>query len=132
MVLQRSARDVILPRLHRKFSSPKILIDNAAALYQQLSMLHPDFFYCVDYDSMTNMTPEDRQHLLDFIHPVQLAGKGGKLLPPRLPSQQAPPSPLNFTELGMVTTDFYVMQLDQIMLRIQSLCNNKNQQLIQH
>ena len=155
VVLQRSARDVILPRLHRKFSSPKILIDNAAALYQQLSMLHPDFFYCVDYDSMTTMTPEDRQHLLDFIHPVQLAGMGEKMFsvipnaidatlsrPASASATELPPagtpspsseeqsmvavkSSVNLTDLADVTIEFYAQQLDLILSQINSLCENK-------
>ena len=129
VVLQRSAKDIIASTERRGYSSAAYLLDNAAALYQQLSMLHPDFFYCVDYDSMTTMTPEDRQHLLDFIHPVQLAGMGEKMfshVKPHLHTNSSPASSRNGSGgLTEVTLSYYAHRLQAILFMINSLCEQR-------
>ena len=120
VVLQRDAGEILSSTTRRRFSLPKVLIDNAAALYQQLSMLHPDFLYCVNYTTMANMSLVDKQHLLDFIHPVQLAGMGetmfSKLVKPSYKHDAIS------TRIVNATLQAYAQHLNSIFRKIDGLC----------
>jgi hypothetical protein len=55
---------------------PKILIDNAAALYAQLALLDRRFFFCLDYEKLAeikNSTLALQHELAQFLHEDEMA-----------------------------------------------------------
>lgn len=50
----------------------KILTDNAAALYSQLSSVDGAFYHCMHYKSLGTLSEASKAELIDFVHPVSL------------------------------------------------------------
>ena len=125
LVLQRSANEVLASTLRRGFSPPKMLLDNAAALYQQLSMLHPSFFYCVDYNSMHSMNITEKQSLLQFMHPVQLEGMEEVIFAQVDKPHRSKSSTQSY--IADVTLQYYARQLAAVIARIDRLCESGRQ-----
>lgn len=73
IVLQRSAREILTSTANRDIGrhlEPKILIDNAAALYTQLLLLDRSFYQCVQYRELGKLSGPRRHALAKFIHPT--------------------------------------------------------------
>ena len=52
---------------------PKILIDNAAVLYTQLSLLDRRFFFCLDYEQLAEIKSSALQRELAlFLHEINM------------------------------------------------------------
>jgi hypothetical protein len=77
VVLLRDARDVINSVMKRKFmgesspaTQPRILIDNAAALYTQLELIDRNFIHCVRYKDLKHWDKATKQSFAQFVQPV--------------------------------------------------------------
>ena len=75
LVLQRNARDILRSVTSSSYggaAEPKILVDNAAALYSQMEQLDPRFYFCLPYEKMGNMTDSEQSGFVHFLHPTIL------------------------------------------------------------
>ena len=73
VVLQRSADSILMSTQNRRFGGPRegrILSDSAAALYSQLKLLDPRFFYCIQYHDLSTLSDDKKRELIDFTHPI--------------------------------------------------------------
>jgi hypothetical protein len=73
IVLQRSAREILSSTTSRDIggsNEPKILIDNAAALYTQMLLVDPAFYHCVQYRELGSLSQRQKHSLAEFIHPA--------------------------------------------------------------
>jgi len=83
LVLQRNGMDVLKSVDRRDFGKgdeePKILVDNAAVLHAQLALLDSRFYYCLQYEALNDLKKpsavQDREDLVNFLHPRNLAGE---------------------------------------------------------
>eukprot|EP01033_Poteriospumella_lacustris_P014126 gene14127-10089_t len=73
IVLQRNAHDIFVSTMiHRHFGNgiqPHVLLENAAALYSQLSFLSPEYFLCLRYHEMTSYGQSTLDKIAAFLHP---------------------------------------------------------------
>lgn len=61
-----------------KGPEPRILIDNTAVLYSQLTLIDSKFFQCMNYDDFIKLRRGDnelKEKLVNFVHPVVLKDK---------------------------------------------------------
>jgi hypothetical protein len=73
IVLQRSAREILSSTTSRDIggsNEPKILIDNAAAIYTQMLLVDPAFYHCVQYRELGSLSQRQKHSLAAFIHPA--------------------------------------------------------------
>jgi hypothetical protein len=72
MILLRNPHDVLYSALSRNFggtSEAKILIDNASLLNNQISMLDPRYFICIEYEKWKEYTISQLTEIGKFLHP---------------------------------------------------------------
>lgn len=75
LVLQRSAQEILASTRRRDIGGvdePKVLVDNAAALYTQMKLIDRAFYHCVHYRELGKMTQNSKAkaQLMHFLHPV--------------------------------------------------------------
>ena len=82
IVLCRQAADILKSTAKRKFGTPlepepRVLVDNAAALYTQMKLMDPRFFLSFDFDSLVRsdwvaMIDKRKHQIANFLHPGNL------------------------------------------------------------
>jgi hypothetical protein len=73
---------------------PKILIDNAAVLYTQLSLLDRRFFFCLDYEQLAEIKSTALQRELAlFLHEINMPKILNKMIAAIRPSSSKPAFP---------------------------------------
>jgi hypothetical protein len=146
VVLQRSAAAILRSTERRAFGGieePRILIDNAAALYTQLKLLDRRFYHCVQYERlhlMANDTTE-QDKVIQFIHPNALRPIFGEMLQkfrslsslssvtsgPARPDRLERPDygvPRQMNETRSRNSVYYEFQLGVRLQLIDDLCNS--------
>jgi hypothetical protein len=76
IILTRPADEIIKSVRRRNFLDDfeiKSLISNAAILYAQLTTLDPAFYYCLDYKTLVSLGEEQKQELVEFLHPTAIS-----------------------------------------------------------
>ena len=134
LVLQRNGLEILKSVDRRDFGQaeeePKILVDNAAALYAQLALLDRKFFHCLHYERLNNFTPKSKKELIDFLHPENMKDIMTQMLTQIRPSKTTlaaansshllPDKSLNDTHNSHF--DYYSFQLDARLALINDLC----------
>jgi hypothetical protein len=72
ILLQRDAKDILTSTARRNIGGreePKILLDNAAALFAQMSLIDPNFYHCINYKELGSLSPVGKDKLAQFLHP---------------------------------------------------------------
>jgi hypothetical protein len=96
IVLQRSAKEILESTKRRSIggqAEPSILVDNAATLFSQLSLMEKTFYRCVPFHRLANLTTNEQKDLATFIHPMLTT-----LFPSMLEAVHYPGSKTNHTE----------------------------------
>ena len=153
LVLQRNAAEILKSVAKREFGGPlgaagepKILIENAAALYTQLALIDSSFYRCIQYNRLGNLTAEERNGLATFLHPANTGteldvmlrevkySSGVKSeenrtasrsldtvnsLPPQVQQVKRPPLT---TERMVATQEYYTLLLQSGLSLIDNLC----------
>lgn len=75
LILQRSAQEILASTRRRDIGGndePKVLLDNAAALYAQMKLVDRSFYHCVQYRDLGDMTQNSKAkaQLIQFLHPA--------------------------------------------------------------
>ena len=115
---------------------PKILIDNAAVLYTQLSLLDRRFFFCLDYEQLAEIQSTDLQReLAMFLHEVNMPKILNKLISALRPSSTKPVFPTfilndsvssNSSAQHNNSQEYLAFQLQARLALIDQLCHNSN------
>eukprot|EP01036_Dinobryon_divergens_P028576 gene28576-37540_t len=95
---QRNAVSILRSVERRDFGheeeEPKILIDNAAVLYTQLSLLDRRFFFCLDYEQLAEIKSTALQRELAlFLHEINMPKILAKMIAAIRPSSSKPAFP---------------------------------------
>ena len=121
----------------REEEEPKILIDNAAVLYTQLTLLDRRFFFCLDYEQLAEIQSTDLQReLAMFLHEVNMPKILNKMISALRPSSTKPVFPTfilndsvairNSSSKHNTTQEYLSFQLQARLALIDQLCHNSN------
>lgn len=83
IVLQRDAEEILNSTARRSIGGneePKVLVDNAAALYAQMQLIDRKFYHCVQYRKLGHLNQSKKDKLVDFLHPTLLTPIMDKML----------------------------------------------------
>jgi len=143
LVIQRNSNAILKSVDRRDFGraneEPKILIDNAAVLHTQLTLLDRRFYHCIDYEDLATIRsdPKQRAALMDFLHPKQMQPVLDQMLKVIKPSKNDPNEPKFILNDSVVmrnakhdsTQEYLAFQLQARMSLIDNLCRSKSHEV---
>ena len=138
--MQRNAVSILKSVTQRDFGreeeEPKILIDNAAVLYTQLTLLDRRFFFCLDYEQLADIKSTNLQRELAlFLHEVNMPKILSKMISALRPSSPKSVFPTfilndsvssNSSAQHNNSQEYLAFQLQARLALIDQLCHNSN------
>ena len=120
----------------REEEEPKILIDNAAVLYTQLSLLDRRFFFCLDYEQLAEIKSSAlKRELALFLHEVNMPRVLTDMISAVRPSSTKPAFPTFILNDSVAlrnrkaqhdsSQEYLAFQLQARLALIDQLCHNR-------